>query len=119
MTPAEMFAQLADVGGYLDGARERVKEAAVEDWPSKAHPENIYATNDSVGRFISAVEPDRVVVTNEADHGIYANDGTTRAGPGTANPYRQRGATPYLEQTAERIVEGEAQGLLDHLTGAR
>ena len=119
MTPAEMFARLADVVGYLDGARDRVKQAAEEDWPSKAHPENVWSKDRSVKQFSATVEPDRVVLVNEADYGIYANDGTTRAGPRTANPYHERGSTDYLDQTADRIVEDEAQGLLDHLTGAR
>ena len=98
MTPAEMFARLADVGGYLDGAGTGSRRPPWRTGPARRTPRTSGRHHRSVGRFISAVEPDRVVVTNEADHGIYANDGTTRAGPGTANPYRQRGATPTLSR---------------------
>lgn len=118
MTPAEMFARLADVGGYLDGARERTKRAAEEDWPSKSHPENVWSKDRSVKKFTAAVEPDRVVVTNEADYSGYTDGGFTRAGQATANPYRERGATDYLEQTADRIVEDEAGELVTHLGGS-
>ena len=64
MTPAEMFAQLADVGGYLGRGRERVKEAAVETGPARRTPRTSTPPATPSGRFISAVEPDRVVVTS-------------------------------------------------------
>lgn len=118
MTPAEMFARLADVGGYLDGARDRIKQSAEEDWPSKAHPENVWSKGRSVQQFSATVEPDRVVLVNEADYSGHTNDGTTRAGPRTANPYHERGSTDYLDQTADRIVEDEAGVLVTHLGGS-
>ena len=118
MTPAEMFARLADVGGYLDGARDRVKQSAEEDWPSKAHPENVWSKDRSVKQFTATVEPERVVLVNDAEYSGYTDAGFTRNGAGTANPYHERGSTDYLDQTADRIVEDEAGALVTHLGGS-
>lgn len=119
-TPDAMFAALSgdNLPNYLAGeVAPRVEAAAKEDWPSRAHPENIYATDDSAGRFSTVAGGDYVQVTNEADHGVYANTGTTRLGPHTAKPWYERGGEDYLDQTARKVLETEPAALLDHLTG--
>lgn len=119
-SPAAMFAALDgdNVQPYLATQVEpRLKAHAEEDWPSKSHPENIYAKDESVKQFTSVVGENYVLLTNESDHGDHANRGTTRRGPGTAKPWYERGGEPYLDQTAAKVLEAEPTKLLDHLTG--
>lgn len=118
-TPDAMFAALSgnDLPTYLDAAGGRAQAQAEVDWPSRSHPENIYATDTSVGQFTREVGAAQVVITNNADHGGYANTGTTRKGAHTARPWYERGGEDYLDQTARAVLETEPAALLDHLTG--
>jgi len=120
MTPQEMMRRLVEprIPEYLDEGAVRVMEKARINWPSTAHPENIWARDRSVGQFSASGGGDgQRVIENAADYSGYTDGGYTAKGAATAKPWAQRGSTDYLRQTAEAEVEREAQALLDHIIG--
>lgn len=89
---------------------DALKLTAEEVWPSRRHPENVFARDRSVKRWVVLKgAPGERVLANEAGYSGFVDAGFTRAGRATARPWQARGSTIYRSQiiTAgrERIVE--------------
>ena len=107
---------------------EELKAGLVEYWPSKTHPENVYATDKSVKlweirpgltRFKKTVENHALNKKGQPYSG-YADTGTTRKGVGTAEPWKGRGVAPlsYSQRVVARLMPGWRQRLIRRLDAA-
>ena len=91
-----------------DGAALEVVKAAEVVWPSRSHPENIYARDRSVREWtVERIAPGRRNVVCLASYSGYVNLGYTRwKGEGSAAPWKARGAAPYSKQIVAEAVKG-------------
>jgi len=105
------------IESFLDEQATKAKKMLEAEWPSPAHPENIYATGASAKQWkITKPKMGTRLITNEADYSGYTDAGFTRKGKATAKPWDKRGAKDYTEQVADVMAEKMATDIVVRIT---